>query len=169
MGVDPTAVHPATRKRELVEEDLRHRLSRYVSARVLHNRKEADQEYVDRCRDEYVQGIQNLKDACYAEIDASTPAPDLDIKAESHICTCGDCESEAFADRCKFEIALRELDDGHGLGKEGLDTAREVVEDAVWFPLNRMSMGDRKDDAWLVSADKMRALAVAIGMKDELS
>jgi len=28
-----------------------------------------------------------------------------------HICTCGDCDSEAFADRCRFEVALRALVD----------------------------------------------------------
>lgn len=127
-SVDPTAVHPATQRRINAEVEYRHRLSRYVSARVLHNKKEADQDYVDRCRDELTQGFENVKDACYAE-----------------------------------------LDDEHGLGKEGLDTAREVVADAVWYPLNRMSAGDRKDDAWLVSDDKMRALAEAIGCKDELS
>lgn len=65
-------------------------------------------------------------------------APDLDVKAEcichrlgdwsaincpvhgrierpvGHICICGDCESEPFSFRCKFELALRALvDDVH--------------------------------------------------------
>jgi hypothetical protein len=33
------------------------------------------------------------------------------MTTEPHICTCGDCESEAFADRCKYEAAFVELYD----------------------------------------------------------
>lgn len=36
-----------------------------------------------------------------------------------HICTCGDCESEAFSDRCKYEIALRALVDAARYDKYG--------------------------------------------------
>jgi hypothetical protein len=61
------------------------------------------------------------------------------------------------------EACYAELDDNHGLGKAGLDAAREVVEDAVWFPLK-----DKDEDAWLVSHEKMTALASAIGMEGEL-
>lgn len=66
------------------------------------------------------------------------------------------------------DACYAELDDNHGLGKRGLDTAREVVEDALWFPLQRLSAGGRQDDAWLVSDDAMRALAQAIGAEEEL-
>lgn len=68
-GVDANAVHPATRKRIVAESELTQAISRYVSARVLHRQKEADQDYVDRCRDEMRQSIKFLEDACYAELD----------------------------------------------------------------------------------------------------
>jgi hypothetical protein len=42
------------------------------------------------------------------------PRPKLDalrliLAVEAHVCSCGDCESQAYADRCRFEAALREL------------------------------------------------------------
>jgi hypothetical protein len=42
------------------------------------------------------------------------PRPKLDalrviLDGEAHVCSCGDCESQAYADRCRFEAALREL------------------------------------------------------------
>lgn len=43
--------------------------------------------------------------------------------------------------------------------RENLVTAaKRVIEDAVWFPLKRLSAGDRQDDAWLVADSDMDAL-----------
>lgn len=117
--------HPATAKRNLRETELLQAISRYASARVLHNRKEADQPYLDRCREEMRQAIQFLKDACYEEVD-----------------------------------------DGHGLGHAGLDLTRELIEDAVWFPIHEApgTVDARRTDAWLVSDEKIKAVAAAIGV-----
>lgn len=39
-----------------------------------------------------------------------------------------------------------------------VSAAKHVVDDAVWFPLQRFSAGDRQDDAWLVSDADMDRL-----------
>lgn len=116
-NVEASAIHPATQKRARVEADLKARIEDYAQAVKLRARGKADKDYVDRARDEMLQAIPFLCEACYAEVD-----------------------------------------DGHGLGKEGLDAARDLVDDAVWYPLNRLSAGDRQDDAWLVSDEKMQDL-----------
>lgn len=108
-----TNVHPDTAKRERAEADLKVRINKFTEAVVLRKLKKADADYVDRCEGELLQGIQNFKDACYAE-----------------------------------------LDDEHGLGKAGLDAARDLVEHATVF-----------HSAHVIDTERLENLAEAIGLE----
>jgi hypothetical protein len=109
----PTNVHPDTAKRERAEADLKVRINKFTEAVVMRRLKKADADYVDRCEGELLQGIQNFKDACYAE-----------------------------------------LDDEHGLGKAGLDAARDLVEHATVF-----------HSAHVIDTERLENLAEAIGLE----
>lgn len=60
------------------------------------------------------------------------PAPATEPELEKgHVCTCGDCEVDAYVDSCKYEIAAREALEQLKLGSLGGHREARLALEAV--------------------------------------